>query len=138
MRIEPPPLDTAFCEAQLRDLEDLVAQPDDRAARPCPGCDLRCQQCGSTSCNCNCRPDCPDARWRLSSEPERFPIEAGVVPLVYAFSALRLMPPCWSCEGHHDKQGQLHRLPSLWFFSRKLAYPGLITALLSRLALRSR
>ncbi len=133
MRIAAPPLDEAFCEAQLCDLQALAAQPDDREQRPCPGCDLVCPDCGSRGCTCKCRPDCPEAPQRLSSEPERFPIEPGILPLVYALSTLRLLPPCWSCEGHLDAAGQPQRLPSVWFISRKVIYPTLVADLLCRL-----
>jgi hypothetical protein len=133
MRIAAPPLDEAFCEAQLCDLQALAAQPDDREQRPCPGCDLACPDCGSRGCTCKCRPDCPAAPRRLSSEPERFPIEPGILPLVYALSCLRLLPPCWSCEGHVDASGGLRRLPGVWFISRKVIYPTLVADLLGRL-----
>ncbi|MCZ6862069.1 MAG: hypothetical protein O7I42_17635 [Alphaproteobacteria bacterium] len=43
----------------------------------------------------------------MSSEPEEFPIESAIVPLVYAFHSLRLTPPCWSCEGHYNRSGGL-------------------------------
>ena len=36
----------------------------------------------------------------LSSDPERYPIEPGIVPLVFALRGLRVFEPCWSCEGH--------------------------------------
>jgi hypothetical protein len=133
MRITPPPLDDDFRQAQLRDLQHLVAQPSDRDQRPCAGCDLVCPDCGSRRCTCCCQPGCPEAPRRLSSEPERFPVEPGIVPLVYAFSSLRLLPTCWSCEGHNDAAGKLRRPPSVWFFSRKLIYPSLVAGLLSRL-----
>lgn len=133
MRIAAPPLDKGFCEAQLCDLQALVAQPDDRAQRPCPGCDLTCPGCGSRACTCQCRPDCPEAPQCLSSEPGRFPIEPGILPLVYALSTLRLLPPCWSCEGHRDAADRPQRLPSVWFISRKVIYPTLVADLLGRL-----
>jgi len=133
MHIAPPPFDAAFCEAQVEDLRLLIAQPDDRQARPCPGCDIACPTCGSKACTCNCRPSCPDAPQRLSSDPERFPVERGIAPLVYAFSSLRVLPPCWSFEGHLGADGQPLRLPSVWFFARKLGYPGLVAELLARL-----
>ena len=67
----------------------------------------------------------------MSSAPENFPIEAGIVPLVYAFHNLRVTPPCWSCEGHYNKAGELDKLPRVWFYTGSLAYPNLIAELIS-------
>jgi hypothetical protein len=67
----------------------------------------------------------------MSSAPEEHPIEAGIVPLVYAFHNLRLIPPCWSCEGHYNKAGELGKLPRVWFYARSLAYPNLIAESIS-------
>ena len=47
MRITPPPHDAGFCASQIEDLQTLIAQPDERQARPCPGCDIVCPRCGS-------------------------------------------------------------------------------------------
>ena len=62
----------------------------------------------------------------MSVEPESHPIEPGIAPLVFEFYALRLCPPCWSCEGHADEAGTLARLPRVWFQCRDIVYLGLI------------
>ena len=49
------------------------------------------------------------------------------MPLAYAMSILRLAPPCWSCEGHLTKTGDLVCPPQLWFYSASTIYPELIS-----------
>lgn len=98
-------------------LEELLAHGPDGLARPCPGCDKSCPRCGSPACSCACGPDCPDAPQALSSDPDRFPIEAGIVPLVLALCKSALGQPCWSCEGHADVNGGLWKRPGVWFYA---------------------
>jgi hypothetical protein len=69
----------------------------------------------------------------MSTEPERYPVEPKITSLVFGFNSLRICPPFWSCEGHLDNQGQVNRLPQVWFYSRSLIYPRIITDLLSKL-----
>ena len=94
--------------------------------RPCQSCKRSCQ-CGSSSCFCQCSVDCPEAPRALSSEPDRYPIEQGVVPLVFELSRMREVTPCWSCEGHLDNQGSLWKLPQVWFYSSSPVYVELIS-----------
>lgn len=131
MRIEGPGPDPAFHRDYRGDLERLLNQPSSREARPCPGCDLVCPKCGSQSCTCTCSPSCEAAPRMLSSDPDEHPIETDIVPLVYALYSLRLTPPCWSCEGHYNRQGELDKLPRVWFNARTLAIPNLLAELLS-------
>ena len=59
----------------------------------------------------------------MSSEPEQYPIEEKIVPLVYAFYASRVCIPCWSCEGHMTRDGVgMVRAPQVWFYSRSSLY----------------
>lgn len=117
-----------------RDLRLLVDQPTARECRPCAGCE---EPCGcpkrSIECCCGCSPDCPTAHRYLSSEPESHPIESGIVPLVYALSELRVVPPCWSCEGHISPDRRWMRPPQVWFYSRSATYPQLIASYLAGL-----
>ena len=69
----------------------------------------------------------------LSSDPEHHPVEAGILPLVFALRCLRVYEPCWSCEGHDDAAGGLPRLPRVWFYCRSLVYPRLLSELLADL-----
>lgn len=96
-------------------------------------CTIVCPQCGSTACQCRCTPACPDAPQTLSSDPEAYPIEAAVVPLVYEMQRLAIFRPCWSCEGHLDPQDALWKLPAVWFYCDSLVHVRLLGAGLTRL-----
>ena len=138
MHIDGLDTDHAILRGYRNDIERLLDQPSDHDARPCPGCTLTCPTCGSKSCVCNCSFTCDDAPRMLSSDPDDFAIEAGIVALVYAVNSLRLTPPCWSCEGHYNKSGDLYKLPRVWFYARSMAYPDLISDVLSDLAIAHR
>jgi len=116
-----------------RDLELLLAQPSDRVERVCPHCEEVSTCCNATDCTCLCSWKCNFAPQNLSSDPVRYPIEAGIIPLVYALSELRVCHPCWSCEGHLST-GNLVKIPQVWFYSRSLMYPRLLTEYLTDLS----
>ena len=107
-------------------LTNLINQPSDRQQRPCPGCRFAVGAEHSLTTTAHCSAQCPYAPAQMSSDPERYPIEPAIVPLVYAFYTLRLMMPCWSCEGHADKNGALIKTPKLWFYSAADFYPKLV------------
>ena len=70
----------------------------------------------------------------MSGDPIRHPIEAGIVPVVYAIYTLRKLMPCWSCEGHYKDNGfELGKVPQVWFYSRSVLYPRLISEHLTSL-----
>lgn len=118
-------------------LQLLLAQPTDKQLRPCPGCDIKCSCIRhSSTCCCSCSPACPHAPKRLSSEPAVHPIEPKVLPLVYGLSELRLVQPCWSCEGHTRNNKQIHKLPQVWFYSHNVVYPQLIAEHLHNLRVK--
>ncbi len=136
MRIAQLDLDPAYavrCSAALR---RFLAQPGPDRRRPCPGCRLPCPCSGSRDCPCACSPRCATAPRQMSSDPDRFPIEAGIVPLVYAFHCLGVCPPCWSCEGHEDVRGGLRRVPQVWFYADSAIYPRLVEEHLADLRMR--
>lgn len=85
-------------------------------------CTLTCSQCGSTACQCSCSPECAEAARALSAEPGRFPIEPGILPLVFEMKRLGFFRPCWSCEGHLSKDGALWKLPRVWFYCASTAH----------------
>jgi hypothetical protein len=96
-------------------------------------CAMICAQCGATTCQCACSPDCPDAAIALSSDPQAHPIEPGIVALVYAMTRIGLFAPCWSCEGHARADGSLWKLPTVWFYCDAMAHLRLLADGLARL-----
>ena len=62
----------------------------------------------------------------MSSDPSRYPIERKIVSLVFGLNCLRVCPPYWSCEGHTFPNGELFRVPQVWFYSRSIVYPKII------------
>ena len=86
------------------------------------GCTIECPRCGSTGCQCTCGPHCPEARRQLSSDPENYPIEPAILPLVFEMKRLGMFRPCWSCEGHLDADGGPWKLPRVWFYCDSTAH----------------
>lgn len=74
----------------------------------------------------------------MSSDPDQYPVEEGIIPLVYALNTLRVCQPCWSCEGHYGPLGVLRKLPRVWFYSRSLIYPDVLAEYLSELRIKRR
>lgn len=133
MRIATPAEDAEFLHARRVELGELLGEPSPNVARPCPGCELPCPSTGSLTCACHCGPSCPHATLQMSSEPEEFPIELGIVPLVFALYSLRRVEPCWSCEGHLKEDGTFWRLPQAWFYCRSQVLPRIIADAVSQL-----
>ncbi len=131
MKIELPARPDASIRQAKADLERLQAGLSGRAGRPCAGCDLRCPSCGSSGCTCRCGYRCPAAARALTSDPARYPIEPGILPLVYALRAMQVAAPCWSCEGHLAPDGSLFRLPSVWFTVSSLEVLGCLAECLA-------
>ncbi len=84
-------------------------------------------------CTCACSSACAHAPSQLPSEPDSYPIEPGILPLVYGLSSLRVVFPCWSCAGHSGDSGAVRKRAGVWFFTRSLATPGVIAEHLSQL-----
>lgn len=125
MRVEVPESHKMLDAAARSDLSRLKRG---RSGRPCQSCTVRCDRCGSLSCRCNCAPSCEMAPRMLSSEPERFPIEPGIVPLVYAMAELGAVETIWSCEGHlSPDRKRLWKTPQIWFCCRTPGVAGLLT-----------
>lgn len=79
-------------------------------------CTLVCKTCGSTQCQCQCNSRCPEIPAYLSSDPEKYPVEEAIAPLVFEMQRLGVVEPCWSCEGHIDLDGKLWKRPAIWFY----------------------
>jgi hypothetical protein len=123
-------------DRRIQDLRHLLEQPTSTERRVRPGCDKVCGcKARSRQCNCSCSAFCADAERHLSSDPQRHPIERRVLPLVYSLASLRVVHPCWSCEGH-DMHNQSIRLPQVWFYASSPLYPELITWHLAELEFR--
>jgi len=101
-------------------------------------CMARCPQCGSTACHCRCSPQCAEAPRALSSEPDHYPIEPAILPLVFEMKRLGLFDPCWSCEGHLGPDGALWKLPTVWFYCDSTVHLRLLSDLLDDLELSGR
>lgn len=116
------------------DIDLLLDQPGDREIRPCPGCKEKCS-CSkkSKTCCCNCSLHCINAHKYLSSEPDKYPIEKHVVPLVYGLTTLRVVETCWSCEGHEEEKAQPMKIPQVWFTAPSGTYAELIAQHLAAL-----
>ena len=125
--------DANFVRQSRQDLAYLVHEVENNGSRPCPGCVVPCACSGSPTCGCRCSAECEYAPRQMSSDPDDHPIEPGIVGLVYALETLRVCQPCWSCEGHNDPAGALHKLPKVWFFARSVMYPDLIAEYLADL-----
>lgn len=118
--------DPAQDQTRMRDIQYLLQQPSFQELRPCAGCNQPCPCSQSLSCTCMCGPDCEHVPMVMSSDPERYPIEGKIVALVFGFNCLRICPPYWSCEGHTFPNGELFRVPQVWFYSRSMIYPKMI------------
>lgn len=113
---------------------DAAASAQGMEGRVCgETCNVKCPQCGSTACQCECSPDCPAAPRMLSAEPDQYPIEPGITPLVYEMKRLGLFRPCWSCEGHLRPDRSLWKLPSVWFYCESTVHVRLLSQGLSNL-----
>ncbi len=101
-------------------------------------CPMSCVTCGSKSCQCRCAPDCPDAPYALSGDPGAYPIEPGIVGLVYAMTSSGLFETCWSCEGHSHADGTLWKVPAVWFYCDAMVHVRLLADGLARLSFQGR
>jgi len=126
MKLQQLHPDPQLEQNRIEEIEHLLRQPSYQELRPCIGCDKPCPCSQSSTCTCMCGPDCEHASLAMTSDPERFPIEEKIVALVFGFNCLRVCPPYWSCEGHRFPNGDLYRVPQVWFYSRSLIYPKMI------------
>jgi len=127
MKIKQLLTDRDFVQRHLEDLHNLLDQPNTQEARPCLDCQEICPDCGSNTCSCRCTPRCEMAAKQLSSDGHRYPIENKILPLVFELNTLRVCQPCWSCEGHSSNENEVKKIPRVWFYSRSLIYPRLIS-----------
>ena len=125
MEIEAPELSKAEFKQIREDLELLLEQPAAAEVPPCQNCEEHKAY--------QCSPKCPEAPRSLSIEPDRYPLEAKVVPFVFALRTMRLMQTCWSCEGHMNPEGEIWKTPQISFYSTSSIYPKLLINHIGRL-----
>ncbi len=133
MNINEGTFNLKYIEQTKTDLQTLIDQPSDKQKRPCPGCKIPCPHSHSITSTEMCSPGCPNAPLEMSSDPENFPIESHIVPLVYSLNTMRTMTPCWSCEGHQNAGGYLYKIPRVWFYSTSNFYPKLLAEFTNQL-----
>ena len=114
-------------------LQNILRQHSPKEKRPCPNCTVPCPCSKSTVCCCQCSWKCPFLSIELSSDPIKFPIEAGILPLVYAMNSLHCCTTYSSCEGHENSHGELRRPPRLYFYSDTVIIPSIIVDYLRQL-----
>jgi hypothetical protein len=86
---------------------------------PDPVCRPNCPDVNLTH---RCHRDCANASRQLSSEGGAYPLEPGITPLVFELKKLGVFEPCWSCEGHRGSNGELWKIPRVWFFSDSVVH----------------
>lgn len=129
MKISTPNASAENLNLAITALQEFLSQAAPKEAPPCPGCQDHTPE--------KCKPGCSDAPRAMSIDPELYPIEPGVVPLVYELFSMRLVQPCWSCEGHTqeltDGEQFLWKIPQVCFYSSSPVYPQLLLRCLNDL-----
>ena len=133
MHIPQPKMGFFDKDQAEQELEQLIQQPGPLEERPCPNCQIPCDSNIPAQCAVNCDANCDNAPSALSSDPHNHPIECKVVNIVFELSTLRLIQPCWSCEGHLNGQGELWKLPQVSFYTASALYPKLLSSYLTKL-----
>ncbi|MCJ8320174.1 MAG: hypothetical protein MJK12_11115 [Colwellia sp.] len=113
------------------ELTEFLSQPSDKKERPCPGCRLSFPDCPSIHSTNHCSYKCEEAHKQMSSDPIRYPIEPNIVSMVYCMYTLRLLMPCWSCEGHENSDNEIIKFPKVWFYSTSSFYVKLVSQAIS-------
>lgn len=118
MEISRPKADFTSIGETIAELEQLLLAIQTPQVQPCP----HCQQGQDRRCHWQCQ----DAPWALSSDPAAHPIEPRLLRLVFELNILGVFQPCWSCQGHADSRGALHRLPQIFFYCARPLYAQLL------------
>ena len=125
MYIERPKQELLDAEKTKENLQVFLEQPMPTEVPPCPGCNEHVKS--------KCSPACSDAPLALSTQPKEFPIEKGIVPLVFGLMSTRVTQTCWSCEGHMDVNNNLIKLPTVSFYTSSPVYSQLLHRHISKL-----
>lgn len=102
---------------------------------------LRPQRVGEPVCGAacvksesfDCVRTCPDIPRAMSSDPDNFPLEPGIAPLVFEIKRLEVFEPCWSCEGHDGPDGTLWKVPRVWFYAESVVHVRVLSESLAEL-----
>lgn len=130
MHINAPKI-TAQDITQVREaLNSIISQPTASELAPCQNCEKHIPD--------DCSASCANVHASLSSDPVNHPIESKVVPLVFELTSVRVIQPCWSCEGHFNQNGELWKLPQITFYSLSPIYPQLLLAHINQLKLNKK
>ncbi len=119
--------------------KDVIRAALDKLERNEPGrvcgdhCSFVCPECSKTSCQCQCDTACPHIPHKLSSDPDKHPIEEGIAPLAFEMQRLGVFEPCWSCEGHNGLDGELWKRPAVWFYCDDLTHLRLLADVVENL-----
>lgn len=132
MKINKPRQDQQDLSSVIDALGELLRMSVDVPFRPCTGCQRPCNCSGSPSCACSCTVQCASAAASISSEPESYPVEARVLPLVMELNKSGFIQTCWSCEGHTDASGRISKIPRIWFYTQSHVYVRILANVLSR------
>ena len=81
----------------------------------------------------NCSRDCPEIPRALSGDPDNYPLEPRIAPLVFELKRLEVFHPCWSCEGHNHEDGTLWKIPRVWFYCQSLIHLRVLAGSLKQL-----
>ena len=126
----------AQSDALRRQLTTVLDAQNEKGRVCGPQCTFRCPSCGSTACRCNCSQDCPNVANALSSDPENYPLEPGIAPLVFEMKRLGVFDSCWSCEGHKGHDGSLWKVPRVWFYCEDMVHLRLLADCLKQLSIK--
>lgn len=120
MKISQPKHSTDLLILQIEDVGNIVSQLKDVTRRPCVNCSKACSCSHSVSCKCDCSIACAFIGEHLTSDKDKFPIETKILPIVYTLSEMNVCQTCWSCEGHNDANGNIIKLPQVWFYTNSM------------------
>lgn len=120
--------------AEVRAALSRVLDPEPPRGRACgASCKIVCSSCARTDCPCMCSPSCPMMPLALTSDPG-YPIESLIAPLVFELHRSGVFKPCWSCEGHVSPDGQLWKIPRVWFYADSMVHVRVLAEALASLA----
>ena len=138
MRIERKEQDQKL-KAAAKQALDTVSSAASQTGRPCGSdCHRECDKCGSTSCTCMCSRDCRFISKTLTSDPEHFPLEERIAPLVFEINKLGIFTPNWSCEGHVGLDGKIWKIPRVWFYAESVLHVRLLADSLSKMSIEKK